>query len=84
MAHNDYLQTACSYGAVGFSALLGFIVSLFCEGIKKAKTDRFAITLLAALFCYAAQAFFSFSIVFVFPICIALAAMLKAECGIDK
>ena len=79
MAHNEYLQIACSYGIIGLIAYLGFIGSLIFRALRRFFKNDIIKVLLPAVICYTVQAFFSFSIVFVFPIFMAISALLESE-----
>ena len=79
MAHNEYLQIACSYGIIGLIAYLGFIGSLIFRALRRFFKNDIIKVLLPAVICYTVQAFFSFSIVFVFPIFVAISALLESE-----
>lgn len=79
MAHNDYLQTACSYGVLGLVCQLGFIGTLIFRAARFARLNQNLLVLLPCAVCFCVQAFFSFSLVFVLPIWIVVSALTETE-----
>ena len=79
MAHNDYLQIACSHGIVGLVAYLGFISTLIFRALRRFFKNDYIKVLLPAAVCYLIQAFFSFGLVLVFPIFVAILALTESE-----
>ena len=79
LAHNEYIHIACSHGIVGLVAYLGFVCTLCVRAVKRIFQNENLAVILPAIVCYLVQAFFSFGLVFVMPIFMALCGFAERE-----
>lgn len=79
LAHNEYIHIACSHGIVGLIAYLGFVCTLCVRAVKRIFENENLAVILPAIVCYLIQAFFSFGLVFVMPIFMALCGFAERE-----
>ncbi len=78
-AHNEYLQILYNCGVLGLASYLGFIVTVFINGLKAMTHNPKTMILVFAVCGYLIQAFFTFSIIIVSPLFWLMSGMLVAE-----
>ena len=78
--HNEWLQIACSFGAMGLIAYLGWLGTLFVRACRKMSQNLCLIPLTVAFVGYVVQSLFSLSIVMTVPFLLAIAGLMNAEC----